>query len=129
MGSHRVYSGEELPLCLAGNRLEFTTDAWLTIYHGGRIVERHERAGATYDGASIPRILWSIAGHPLEQRWRWASYWHDRECEASECPEDRMIADAIFIRLLREAGVGKWRRLAMWAAVRLYSIFIWRPKR
>jgi hypothetical protein len=123
-----VTDGKHLPVCLNGDRLEFTEATRVVIRNNGRWVERHEFGGASWDGASIPRILWSIAGHPLEQRWRWASYWHDRECEASECPEDRMIADAIFIRLLREAGVGKWRRLAMWAAVRLYSIFVWRPK-
>lgn len=128
MTTHRAYSGDQLPLCLAGDRLEFTVDAWPTIFDGGRLVERHERAGATYDGASIPRILWSIAGHPLEQRYRWASYWHDRECENALCAEDRMIADAIFLRLLRQAEVPKWKRLAMWLAVRFYSIFIWRPK-
>ena len=50
---HRVYSGKDLPLCLTGDRLEFMVESWPTICDNGRLVERHERAGATYDGASI----------------------------------------------------------------------------
>lgn len=124
-----VYDGDAMPVCLAGDRLQFTVRTALTIRHGGTWITREEPEGASWDGATIPRGLWSIAGHPLEQRWRWASYWHDRLCESATCVEDRTIADAVFLRLLRSAGIVRWRRLAMWAAVRFYGLILWRAKR
>jgi hypothetical protein len=67
-------------------------------------------------------------GHPLAADVREASYWHDRICEGSKTPEDRMVADAVFLMLLRRAGVSRWRRWAMWAAVRFYAVVIWRVR-
>ena len=128
-GLPRVFDGDDLPVCLKGDRLEFTVDCLPTIWTNEIKIERWELAGASWDGASIPRVFWSIFGHPLEQQYRWASYWHDRLCESATCVEDRTIADAVFLRLLTAAGVPKWRRLAMWAAVRIYGIFIWRIRR
>ena len=84
--------------------------------------------GSSWDGASIPRWAWSIMGHPLAADVREASYWHDRLCEGGETPEDRMVADAVFLMLLRRSGVSRWRRWAMWLAVRFYAVFIWRVK-
>jgi hypothetical protein len=59
-----VTDGKHLPVCLNGDRLEFTQYTRVVIRNNGRWVERHEFGGASWDGASIPRILWSIAGHP-----------------------------------------------------------------
>ena len=59
--------------------------------------------------------------HLLDDRFRWASYWHDRICEASTYREQRRFADAVFLELLRRAGVERWRRVAMWAACRIYA--------
>jgi hypothetical protein len=118
------------PVCLQGERLTFLTEH---IAHdmlpGGIRVERYEYTGNSWDGASIPRWAWSVMGHPLAADVRNASYWHDRICEGSETPEDRMVADAVFLMLLRRAGVSRWRRWAMWAAVRFYAVCIWRGKR
>lgn len=118
------------PVCLEGERLTFFTEY---IAHGmlpgGVQISRSETPGSSWDGASIPRLAWSIMGHPLAADVREASYWHDRLCEGSKTPEDRMVADAVFLMLLRRAGVSRWRRWAMWAAVRFYAVFIWRVRR
>lgn len=127
-GLPRVFDGDDLPVCLGGDRLMFFSECFPTIWTGETMIERHETAGSSWDGASIPRWAWSIFGHPLQQEYRWASYWHDRLCESATCIEDRTIADAVFLRLLKAAGVPRWRRLAMWAAVRAYGIFLWRAK-
>ena len=123
-------TGGDLPVCSDGKRLEFTRLAYVFLHAGNTdgLVTFTLRAeeGYSWDGASIPRCLWWLFGHPLSPEFRLASLWHDRLCELSDCIEDRIIADAVFLRLLREAGVGKWRRLAMWVGVRLYGIFIWR---
>jgi len=120
----RVSRGAEMPVCLQGDLLQFTEDAYL-FHTWGREwkLSRFEAASDTYDGASIPRWAWSIIGHPLEQRFRWPSYWHDRLCESACTWADRRLADAVLLVLLEEAGVGYWRRTAMWLAVRVYAWF------
>jgi len=90
---------------------------------------REEKAGDSWDGASIPRAFWSIVGHPLQQEFRWASYWHDRLCEQSTLWADRRLADAVLLLLLQLQSVGYWRRTAMWAAVRLYAWTVWSWRR
>jgi hypothetical protein len=126
---HRVHSDQELPVCLSGDRLEFAVACFPTLQLGNITCTATEHEGDSWDGASIPRWAWSIFGHPLASEFRWASYWHDRLCESARTIEDRTAADAVFLRLLSEAGVSKWRRLLMWAAVRCYGVFLWRAKR
>ena len=117
------------PVCLEGERLTFLRNYTAELYlPDGMLLRRRESAGDSWDGASIPRCAWSIMGHPLAADVREASYWHDRLCEGSETPEDRMVADAVFLMLLRRSGVSRWRRWAMWLAVRFYAVFIWRSQ-
>lgn len=129
----KPYNSHELPVCSNGERLDFTRVFYVSLKSqnadgSAEFVLRME-SGYSWDGASIPRYLWWLFGKPLSPEFRLASLWHDRLCELAECVEDRTIADAVFLRLLRESGVGKWRRLLMWAGVRLYGIFIWRIRR
>jgi hypothetical protein len=124
-----VTSGEKLPVCSDGERLTLLKPISILLQWGGTFVQRPLPSGFSWDGASIPRWAWTIFGHPLSPEYRWASLWHDIGCSESKCIEDRTIADAVFLRLLREAGVGKYRRLAMWAAVRIYGIWVWRVRR
>lgn len=122
-----VYTSDmELPVCLVGDRLQFTVDCIVQVELCGQVLHRIEMCGDSWDGATIPRYCWSVIGHPFQKEFRWASYWHDRFCENSVCIEDRTVADAIFLRLLKSAGVSKKRRMAMWAAVRLYGVLFWR---
>jgi len=122
-------SDDELPVCLDGDRLVFVTDCIVQLPWKGFSGHLVELEGNSWDGATIPWFAWSVIGHPLKKEFRWASYWHDRFCEQSEVVEDRTVADAVFLKLLREAGVVKWRRLAMWLAVRFYGVFVWRLRR
>jgi len=115
------------PVCLEGERLVFLANYTAQLYlPDGMLLRRRESVGNSWDGASVPRWAWSVMGHPLAADVREASYWHDRLCEGSETPEDRMVADAVFLMLLRRSGVSRWRRWAMWFAVRFYAVFIWR---
>jgi len=120
----------DFPVCLEGERLTFMGEY---IAHdmlpGGVHISRSETPGNSWDGATIPWWARWIIGKPLSPLFRNASYWHDRLCEGSETPEDRMVADAVFLMMLRRAGVSRWRRWAMWFAVRFYAVFIWRGKR
>ena len=123
-----VEQPEQMPLCATAQGLEFLSECQLvcSIPDGIRL-SRWEPAGACYDGATIPRWAWSIIGHPLEFRFRWASYWHDRLCEGATTQEGRRLADAVFLYLLHEAGVGLWKRSAMWLGCRIYGTFkVWK---
>lgn len=116
-------SGEHLPVCLDGDRLVFLSPVECIVFVGGVRLVLNESEGESWDGATIPRMCWSVMGHPLEFDLRWASLWHDRLCEQTGTIEQRGFADAVFLELLRQSGVGFWRRWAMWFAVRVYGIF------
>jgi hypothetical protein len=124
-----ITSGENLPVCSDGQRLTLLQPIAISLWWGKTYVLRCLDADFAWDGATIP--WWSrwIFGHPLSPEYRWASLWHDIGCREAQCIEDRTIADAVFLRLLREAGVGKYRRLAMWLAVRVYGFWVWRIRR
>jgi hypothetical protein len=83
----------------------------------------------TWDGASIPSLCWWIIGKPLDPRFALASLVHDWICEHAETRPQRVFADAMFLWLLRDAGVAPWRHYAMFLAVTMYRRLIWRAKR
>ena len=83
----------------------------------------------TWDGASIPRPLWRIIGKPLDPRFALASLVHDWICEHAETRPQRVFGDAVFLWLLRDAGVPAWRHYAMWLAVSAWRRFVWRAKK
>lgn len=86
-------------------------------------------AGYEFDGASIPRVAWSIIGAPFEPDFVLAACIHDWYCDRARCYHQRMIGDAVFFLLLARAGVPYWRRACMYAAVRVYGWLKWRGKR
>jgi hypothetical protein len=83
----------------------------------------------TWDGASIPRWVWWIIGKPLDPRFALASLVHDWICEHAETRPQRVFADAMFLWLLRDAGVAPWRHYAMFLAVTAYRRLIWSAKK
>ena len=115
--------------CLSGDRLQLWAAYFEAVQLPGLIALADIPEGYSWDGASIPRWAWSIMGHPLEGDLRLPSLIHDWLCEHSATPADRMVADAIFFLLLSRAGVPRWRRICLWAAVRFYALVIWRPRK
>jgi hypothetical protein len=83
----------------------------------------------TWDGASIPSLCWSIIGKPLDPRFALASLVHDWICEHAETRPQRVFGDAMFLWLLRDAGVAPWRHYAMFLAVTAYRRMVWRAKK
>ena len=83
----------------------------------------------TWDGASIPSLCWRLIGKPLDPRFALASLVHDWICEHAETRPQRVFADAMFLWLLRDAGVPKWRHYAMFLAVTMYRRLVWRAKK
>ena len=122
-------SEPEWPLCVTEKNkvrwLSFWSDTICQVVIAGITLIKCEASGDMWDGATIPRIMQWLAGHPLDEQFRIASLYHDRFCEGAKCAEDRMVGDAVFLALLAQAGVPRWKRWCMWIAVRSYSLFIW----
>ena len=86
-------------------------------------------SGYAWDGATIPRLCWAVIGKPLEPRFALASLVHDWICERSTTRPIRVFGDAVFLWLLRHAGVPAWRHYAMFLAVTAYRRLIWRARK
>jgi Protein of unknown function (DUF1353) len=72
-------------------------------------------AGARFDGASIPRSLWSVMGGPFEGKYRNASVLHDVAYEEHNRPwED---CDRMFYNAMRCSGVGAVEAKTMYYAL------------
>lgn len=82
--------------------------------------------GYRFDGASIPRLLWSLIGSPFEPDLMVAACVHDWYCEhTANSYQSRVIGDAVFFYLLAKAGVPRWRRVVMYLGVRLNSYWFY----
>jgi hypothetical protein len=73
--------------------------------------------GFTTDGASVPRLLWWL--FPPHGRYMAAAVLHDYLLRMPQLR--RAEADRQFLQVMRQMGVARWRRLAMFAAVRLWG--------
>lgn len=102
-------------------------------------------AGFEYDGASVPRFLWSITGILPDGLQREAALFHDwiyhhegclpkgsyqteirgRWLDVKKC-WTRKNTDRLFGRHMREASVPKVRRRMAFIAVRLFGRKAWR---
>jgi hypothetical protein len=82
--------------------------------------------GFVSDGASIPAMFWVIVGPPLGSNHLIASIVHDYLCESATDYSERLLADAVFFKLLRDYGVPAWKRSVMYVAVRLMGRWTWR---
>lgn len=73
-------------------------------------------AGFETDFASIPRVFWTLVGHPAGQ-YAQAAVLHDWLYRTKAVP--RAEADRIFREAMVVLQVPAWQRWAMWAAVRV----------
>jgi Protein of unknown function (DUF1353) len=67
------------------------------------------------DGASIPRILWTMVGAPLNGEYRNASIVHDVECDLKR--EESDAVHLMFYEGCRCGGVGETKAKLLYAAV------------
>ena len=75
--------------------------------------------GFDFDGASISKPLWSIIGSPFTGNYVRAALFHDG-LYAGEVL-DRKVCDDIFLDLMKEDGVGYFKRYSMYLAVRAFG--------
>lgn len=97
----------------------------------GRVYEIDVPENYTFDGASIPRFFWRVIGGP------WGPY-RDAACIHDWLYSDgreaypgitRDTADAIFLAILKETGISRWKAKAMYRAVRIGGGRPWRRSR
>jgi hypothetical protein len=72
-------------------------------------------AGAVVDGASIPRVAWTVIGGPFEGRYRDASVIHDVFCE-SKSRAWKVVHETFYYAMLAR-GTPRWQAKVMYAAV------------
>lgn len=104
-----------------GNGLWKVCIAFSYISNKGERIDIPE--GFIFDGASIPRFLWSVVGHPLEQIYLAAACIHDYLYVKQYYTRRR--SDGIFLEAMRDKGVAWLRRTMMWLAVRIFGREPW----
>ena len=75
-------------------------------------------AGFVADGASIPRLLWPIVGHPMNGKHAEASFVHDY-LYATQA--GKAYADLIFLEAMKTRKVSVVRRKSMYYAVKWFG--------
>lgn len=82
------------------------------------------KKGFDFDGASIPKWLWSIYGSPLNGNYVVASLIHDG-LYASQLVSKK-VSDKIFLDLMKQSNVGYLKRTSMYLAVKLLGGKAWK---
>ena len=122
------YNGVAMPIVTPGE----VKGTWrlLEPYHtkvslaDGSVFEFWIKAGFVFDGASIPRFLWRLCGHPLEAPRIAAALIHDWLYRAQLI--DRETADDIFNAICKDVGMTCLRTGPEWAALWLFGRFAWK---
>ena len=85
--------------------------------------------GFTTDGASIPRFLWRVCGHPFEAPRIYAAIRHDWHYSGGDPAVDRKTADSIYRSDLLALGVKKWKVNIEYFALRLCGRSHWKNEK
>ena len=80
------------------------------------------KKGFIFDGASIPKLFWSIIGSPFG-KYTASALIHDALYASELLP--REDADTIFINTMVYKGVNEDKRNAMYLAVDIFGKYVW----
>lgn len=91
------------------------------------------KAGFNYDGASVPRVVWTLVGFLPDGVHRPAAlvhdwlYTHRGTVLINGVPfkYDRKFADRLFLHCLEYVGVKSWHARLAYLAVRGFGKFYW----
>lgn len=90
----------------------------------GRVFEVWVREGFVFDGASIPRALWRLCGHPMSVPRVAAALAHDWLYAAHVC--DRAVADEIYRILCKRVGISGFCAGTEYYTLRLFGGSAWK---
>ena len=82
------------------------------------------KKGFDFDGASIPKWLWSIYGSPLNGNYVVASLIHDGLYASQKV--SKRISDKIFLDVMKQSNVGYIKRTSMYLAVAMFGGKDWK---
>lgn len=100
---------------------------WTVVSCGWRITVPR---GTRTDGASIPRALWRLCGHPLESPRVYAALVHDFLYGGGGPIEvTRADADGVYRDLLVRLGWGRVRAWIEWSALRCCGSSHWTDRK
>lgn len=83
------------------------------------------KEGVIYDGSSIPRIVWSLIGHPLWGPLGVCGFLHD---DLYRNQYNRKKADKVYVEALDGLGFSKWKQPFVYWALRLFGGFAYDRK-
>ena len=82
------------------------------------------KKGFDFDGASIPKWLWSIYGSPLNGNYVVASLIHDGLYASQKV--SKRVSDKIFLDTMKQSNVGCIKRTSMYLAVTMFGGKDWK---
>ena len=82
------------------------------------------KKGFDFDGASIPKWLWSIYGSPLNGNYLVASLIHDGLYASQKV--SKSVSDKIFFDIMKQSNVGYIKRTSMYLAVKMFGGKDWK---
>ena len=80
--------------------------------------------GFDFDGASIPKPLWSIIGSPFTGNYVRAALFHDGLYASQKV--SKSVSDKIFLDIMKQSNVGYIKRTSMYLAVTLFGGKDWK---
>ncbi len=108
-----------LPISTSGEKRAVLMEPWRVRVRGHDFTLE---IGAKTDGASIPRFLWRVCGHPLQAPRIYAALLHDWLYEFGwSIGISRKEADRIYRALLRHFGISAWIAGVEYTALRLFG--------
>lgn len=122
-----VYSSPILGRCLIGKATYYNVGAYaLNDFYSNsldRVFNITVPALLKVDGASIPRFLWRVIGHPLMPRFWIGMLIHDYLYKTTDLTPElkamtRKEIDLLFYDLLRDQGIGRIKAGIMYRGVR-----------
>ena len=111
----------QLDIKVIGNQA-YEVDSPLVYERENQIIQVNK--GFDFDGASVPRALWSIVGSPMTDGYQRAGCLHDALYASEYFP--REVCDKLFLEAMASDGVSYTKRMAMFYAVRMFGSLVWK---
>ena len=83
--------------------------------------------GFVCDGATIPKFLWLVIGHPMDA-YAQAAFLHDYICKHLRDKYNRKQGEQIMLEAMKVLGISLWKRRIIYRGLRLFGWYCWNKK-